>query len=110
MRDPAVLAVHAVRLTAEEFARISAGRPILRSFWPPMACRDSIVGLHVGAEVLGEALLTFAASDGGCAWTFGPVTTYTRRLPHPAPRGMSSPMPATPLGTITPVRDWSVFA
>ena len=49
------------------------------------------------------------AAPGGCAWTFGPVTTYARRLPHPLPRGMSSPMPAAPIGTLTPAHDWEAF-
>jgi len=109
MRDPAVLAVHAVRITAAEHAAIVAGWRILRPFWPPMACRDCVVGLQVGGEVLGEALLTFVASDGGCAWMFGPVTLYRHALPHPAPRGMSSPMPAAPVGTLTMARDWDAF-
>jgi len=56
-----------------------------------------------------EALLTFVASDGGCAWMFGPVTTYARPLPHPSPRGMSSPMPAAPVGTLTAAHDWDAF-
>lgn len=112
MRDPAVLAIHAVKLTAGEFAALSTGRRILRPFWPPMLCRGVVVGLHVEGHVVGEAILTCAADPyaSGCAWTFGPVTTYTRPIPHPAPRGMSSAMPATPLGTITTARDWSVFA
>ena len=112
MRDPAVLAVHTVCITANEHAAIVAGRPILRPFWPPMPCRGAVVGLHLAGEVLGEALLTSAsaANAGGCAWTFGPVTTYARRLPHPSPRGMASSMPAAPMGIITPARDWEAFA
>lgn len=110
MRDPAVLAVFAVRITAAEHAAILAGRPIVRPFWPTVSCRACVVGLHVAGEVLGEALLSSAMSaPGGCAWTFGPVTTYARRLPHPAPRGMSSQMPAAPMGTLTPARDWEAF-
>ena len=69
----------------------------------------SVVGLQVAGEVLSEALLTCAAANGGCAWSFGPVTTYARRLPHPAPRGMASPMPAAPVGTLTPARDWDAY-
>jgi hypothetical protein len=111
MRDPAVLAVFALRITAAEHARLAAGLPIVRPYWPPQSCRGSVVGLHVAGEVLGEALLTCAAApDGGCAWSVGPVTTYARRLPHPAPRGMASPMPAAPMGTLTPARDWGAYA
>lgn len=111
MRDPAVLAVFALRVTAAEHAAILASLPIVRPFWPPARCRGSVVGLQVGAEVVGEALLVSAvAADGGAAWAFGPVTIYARRLPHPAPRGMSSPMPAAPRGTLTPARDWDAYA
>ena len=111
MRDPAVLAVFALRVTAAEHAAILANLPIVRPFWPPARCRDSVVGLQVGAEVLGEALLVSAvAADGGCAWTFGPVTLYRHALSHPVPRGMSSPMPAAPRGTLTPARDWDAYA
>lgn len=111
MRDSAVLAVHAVRITAAEHAAIVAGWRILRPFWPPMVCRGVVVGLHVEGHVVGEALLTCAADPfaSGCAWSFGPVTTYTRPLPHPSPRGMSSPMPAAPVGTLTAARDWDAF-
>ena len=111
MRDPAVLAVFALRVTADEHARLVVGLPIVRPFWPPVRCRGSVVGLQVGGEVVGEALLVSAVStDGGAAWTFGPVTPYHRALPHPAPRGMSSPMPAAPRGTLTPARDWDAYA
>ena len=100
----------AVRITAAEHAAILAGRPIVRPFWPPVSCRVCVVGLQVAGEVLGEALLSSAlAAPGGCAWTFGPVTTYALRLPHPSPRGMASPMPATPMGTLTPARDWEAY-
>ena len=76
-----------------------------------MACRGVVVGLHVEGHVIGEALLTCAADRfaSGCAWSFGPVTPYLARLPLPAPRGMSSPMPAVPVGTLTAVRDWDAF-
>lgn len=112
MRDPAVLAIHAVKLTAGEFAALSTGWRILRPFWPPMLCRGVVVGLHVESHVVGEAMLTCAADTltSGCAWSLGPVTTYASPIQHPAPRGMSSAMPATPLGTITPARDWGLFA
>lgn len=110
MRDPAVLAVFALRITADERLRIEAGAPIVRPFWPPMRCRGSVVGLHVAGEVVGEALLVGAtAVAGGCTWTFGPVVLYRRALPHPEPRGMSSPMPATPVGTLTPARNWDAW-
>ena len=111
MRDPAVHAVFAVRITADEHASIAAGLPIARPFWPPMCCRASVVGLQVGAEVVGEALLVSVVSaDGGAAWAFGPVTLYRRSLLHPVPRGMSSSMPEAPCGTLTPARDWDAFA
>jgi len=111
MRDPAVLALYAVRVTAEEYASIRAGVPIVRPFWPPGRCRGAVVGLQVGGDVVGEALLgDVAPVAGGAAWTFGPVTLYLRRLPHALGRGMSSPMPEAPTGTLTPARDWDVFA
>ena len=111
MRDPAVLAVFALRITAAEHERIAAGLPIARPFWPPVRCRASVVGLHVTGAVVGEALLvSAAAADGGAAWTFGSVVLYRRPLPHPVPRGMSSPMPAAPVGTLTSARDWGAFA
>ena len=110
MRDPAVLAIFAVRMTAEEYARILAGAPVVRPFWPPQRCRGCVVGLQVGGEVLGEALLGDVASvAGGASWAFGSVTPYLRRLPHVLGRGMSSPMPEAPCGTLTPVRDWDAF-
>ena len=110
MRDPAVLAVFAIRITAAEHAAILAGLPIARPFWPPARCRGSVVGLQVGTEVVGEALLAeVAAVDGGAAWAFGPVTCYRRRLPHTIGRGMSSPMPACPCGTLTVPRAWDDF-
>ena len=110
MRAPAVLAVFALRITAVEHASLSAGRPIVRPFWPPMCCRGAVVGLQVAGEVLGESLLSSAVSaPDGCAWTFGPVITYARRLPHPVPRGMASPMPVAPVGTLTPARDWDAY-
>lgn len=107
MRDPAVLALYAVRVTAEEFASIRAGVPIVRPYWPPGRCRGAVVGLQVGGDVLGEALLTGVTSThGGAAWAFGAVTPYLRTLPHVLGRGMSSPMPEAPPGTLTPARNW----
>ena len=41
MRDPAVIAVFALRVTAAELASIEAGLPIARPFWPPQRCRGS---------------------------------------------------------------------
>ena len=41
MRDPAVLAVFAVRITAAEIASIEAGLPAVRPFWPPGRCHTS---------------------------------------------------------------------
>ena len=110
MRDPAVIAVFALRVTAAELASIEAGLPIARPFWPPQRCRGSVVGLQVAHEVMGEALLASVASiAGGASWSFGPVTPYLRRLPHTLGRGMSSPMPEAPRGTLTPARDWDAF-
>ena len=110
MRDPAVIAVFALRVTAAELASIEAGLPIARPFWPPQRCRGSVVGLQVAHEVTGEALLASVAPvAGGASWSFGPVTSYLRRLPHALGRGMSSPMPEAPRGTLTPVRDWDAF-
>ena len=50
MRDPAVLAVFALRVTAAEFATLASGAPIVRLYWPPVPCRGSVVGLHVGGR------------------------------------------------------------
>lgn len=92
MRDPAVLALYAIRVTAEEFASIREGAPIVRPFWPPGRCRGAVVGLQVGGNVLGEALLAgVTPTHGGAAWAFGAVTPYLRTLPHVLGRGMSSP-------------------
>jgi len=107
LRDPAVLAVFAVRITAAELASIEAGLPIARPFWPPGRCRGAVVGLQVGDAVVGEALLASVASvAGGASWAFGSVTRYLHSLPHTLGRGMSSHMPAAPRGTLTPVRNW----
>lgn len=104
MRDPAVLAVFTLHLSAAELAAVLAGASIVRPFWPPQSCRGSVVGLHAEGAVHGEALLAGvqAAEDGpGARWSFGPVTRYARALPHVASRrAMSSPMPAAPLGTL----------
>ena len=69
MRDPAVLAVFALRITADERASIEAGAPIVRPFWP--------------------LLVSAVSADGGAAWTFGPVTLYRHALPHHVLRGMA---------------------
>jgi len=111
MRDPAVFAIFAVRVTADELALIREGMAIVRPFWPPVRCRGAVVGLQVGGEVVGEALLSNVAPvAGGASWAFGPVTSYLRSLPHVLGRGMSSPMPEAPRGTLTPTRNWDVFA
>ena len=69
MRDPAVLAVFALRVTAAEFATLASGAPIVRPYWPPVPCRGSVVGLQVGGEVLGEALISgVVAVAGATAW------------------------------------------
>lgn len=111
MRDPAVLAVFALHLTAAEFAAVLAGVPIVRHFWPPVTCREK--GLAVDGA-LGmqphDRLAGVQAADGGCRWSFGPVTRYRCALPHVASRrAMASPMPEAPPGTLTPARDWDSF-
>ena len=70
MRDPAVLAVFALRVTAAEFAALVSGAPIVRLYWPPVPCRGSVVGLHVG-EVIGEALLSGVVAVAGGAADIG---------------------------------------
>jgi len=112
VRDPAVLAVFALHLSAAELAAVLGGAPILRPVWPPMQCRGAVVGLHADGAVVGEALLVDATAeqdDPGARWTFGPVTRYARPLTHARTRGMASPMPHAPVGTVTPVRDWDAF-
>ena len=85
MRDPAVLAVFALHLSAAELTAVLGGAPIVRRFWPPQQCRGAVVGLHAEGAVVGEALLSGFTSDpeGGCRWSFGPATRYARALPHP---------------------------
>jgi len=85
MRDPAVLAVFTLHLSAAELAAVLAGASIVRPFWPPQSCRGSVVGLHAEGAVHGEALLA-----GVQAAEEGPGSR----------RAMSSPMPAAPLGTL----------
>ena len=41
MRDPAVLAVFVLCVTAAEFAALASGAPIVRLYWPPVPCRGS---------------------------------------------------------------------
>ena len=110
MRDPAVLAVFALRVTAAEFATLASGAPIIRPYWPPVPCRGAVVGLHAGSEVLGEALLSgVVAVAGGAAWTFGAVTLYARRLPPLRPVGWPRRWRRRPRGTLTPARDGEAF-
>lgn len=104
-RDPAVVAVHALHLTAEELAEAEAGRPIRRPYWPPQRCQGVVVGLCAGGLVLGEARVDAASHpEGGAAWTLGPIARYRRPLQHAHGRGMSSPMPPAPIGTLTDLR------
>jgi len=45
-------------------------------------------------------------------WRARPWSTCwapTRLAADPLPRGMSSPMPAAPVGTLTVARDWDAF-
>lgn len=125
-RDPAVLALYALHMTAAEVEAVLAGRAIRRPVWPPQRCQGAVVGLCVDAlgAVIGEALLERAEAVAGAIalglwfiegpraaqvlWYFGPVTSYRQALPHRRGRGMSSLMPAAPLGTLTQPRpvDW----
>lgn len=89
MRDPAVLAVFALRVTAAEFATLASGAPIVRPYWPPVPCRGSVVGLQVGGEVLGEALISgVVAVAGATAWrsASGGVWAASGRVAHRARR------------------------
>ena len=100
MRDPAVHAVCALHMTPDEVAAAREGRPIYRPYWPPVSCRDSVVGLSAAGEVTGEAhLVSTTHTLAGVAWSFAPMTAYRRPLAHKATRGMSSSMPEAPLGT-----------
>lgn len=102
MRDPAVQALYALHLRAEELAAVLGGQTLRRPVWPPQRCQGAVVGLCAGGLVVGEARLDVAShADGGACWSFGPVVGYARPLPHVHGRGMSSPMPAAPLGTLT---------
>ena len=56
-RDPAVHAVYALHMTPDEVAVVREGCPVYRPFWPPVCCRDSVVGLSAAGEVTGEAHL-----------------------------------------------------
>ena len=102
MRDPAVHAVYALHMTPDEVAAIRAGCPVYRPYWPPVCCRDSVVGLSAGGEITGEArMLSTEHTPAGVAWRFTSMTTYRRPLAHRATRGMSSSMPEAPMGTLT---------
>lgn len=50
MRDPAVHAIYALHLTPSEVAAVREGCPVYRPYWPPVCCRDSVVGLSAGGE------------------------------------------------------------
>lgn len=100
MRDPAVHAVYALHMTPSEVAKVREGCPVFRPYWPPVCCRDSVVGLSAGGEVTGEArMLSTTHTPAGVAWRFAAVKTYKKPLAHKATRGMSSSMPEAPLGT-----------
>lgn len=63
------------------------------------------MGLCAGGLVLGEARVDAASHpEGGAAWTLGPIARYRWPLPHAHGRGMSSPMPPAPIGTLTDLR------
>ena len=83
MRDPAVLAVFALRVTVAEFAALASGAPIVRLYWPPVPCRGSVVGLHVGGEVIGEALLSgvVAVAGGAADHRIKQTAPYPRTTP-----------------------------
>ena len=109
-RDPRVLAVYAVHLTAAEVRSILAGQPIRRPFWPPQRCQGgAVVGLCAGGFVVGEAELVAACATGEddparrVEWVFSAPTVYLRALAHPGAvgsRAMSSAMPPAPVGTV----------
>lgn len=110
MRDPAVHAIHALHMTPDEVAAVREGRPIYRSYWPPVYCRDSIVGLSAAGVVTGEArMLSTARTTAGVEWRFAAMITYRKPLAHTATRGMASSMPEAPMGTLAPARDWDTY-
>lgn len=61
MRDPAVLAVFAVRITAAEHAAILAGRPIVRPFWPTVDDEEP------DEPIAGDHMLTPMLALDNCA-------------------------------------------
>lgn len=117
MRDPAVQALYALHVTTDEVHQILAGQPIYRTTWPPQRCQGAVVGLCADGRVIGEAKLVHVVSAPAIAlgfWfmnggrpqprtecRFEPVTQYRTPLPHTHGRGMSSPMPEAPMGTLT---------
>ena len=110
MRDPAVHAVYALHMTPSEVAAVRDGCPVYRPYWPPVCCRDSVVGLSAGGEVTGEArMLSSVHTIAGVVWRFAPMTTYRKPLAHKAGRGMFSSLPEAPLGTLTVARDWETY-
>lgn len=106
MRDPAVRAVLAIRVTLDEWKGMRAGRlGLRRPTWPVKAIAPgSVVGLAVDGEVWGEAMIHAAAVvdwDGpACEWQFGVVDEYEGVCPVRFGRGMTAPFEA-PMGTIT---------
>lgn len=110
MRDPAVRAIHALHMTPDEVAAVRDGCPVYRPFWPPVCCRDSVVGLSAAGLVMGEArMLPTIHTTAGVAWRFAAMTAYRKPLTHTATRGMASSMPEAPMGTLTPARDWDTY-
>lgn len=110
MRDPAVHAVFALHLTPDEVAAVREGCPVYRPYWPPVCCRDSVVGLSAAGVVMGEArMLSTVHTVAGVAWRFTSMTTYKKPLAHKATRGMFSSMPEASMGTLTPARDWETY-
>lgn len=111
MRDPQVLALRALHLSEDELEAILAGRSIERPVWPPQACQGAVVGLCAGGRVIGEALLCECRSLGGrVAWHFEHVAKYLRPVSHASSirsRAASSPMPETPIGTMSQPRESS---
>lgn len=106
MRDPAVRAVLAIRVTLDEWMVMKSFKHIRRPTWPVKAIAPgSVVGLAVDGEVWGEAMIcdVSIARDGEavvCEWRFGAVTEYASVCPVRFCRGMTAPFEA-PMGTLT---------
>lgn len=110
MRDPAVRAIYAIRVTLDEWKAMKSGcMSLRRKTWPVKAIAPgSVVGLAVGGEVWGEALIIAAraAVDGGhvfCEWQFAFLDEFLSVCPVRFGRGIVASFEA-PHGTLTPPR------